>query len=572
MNDRIKLKTETLLIIFVLSFGLLNLIQALLTPLNPDEAYYWMYSRYPAWGYYDHPPAIALMIKAGYAIIKNELGLRLFVVISQAISFFLLWLLLDKEKKKESGNVTLLFLLIFSLPAYNMFGFFATPDSPLLFFEALFLYLYKRFSEKNDWASALLLGVTMAAIMYSKYHGALLIILVALSDLRLLRNPKAYVALALSLLLFVPHIVWQYNNNFPTLNYHLIDRAYVISFKEFPEYILNTLVIHNPLIFPAGLLIVFGKKNKEGFERTLTFIIAGVLIFFLLASFRYHVEPHWTALIAMPITIIIFNNIDFTRPVYRYFKPALYFSAVIIIIARSALMFDILPVKFIKKNYHESKNRFLEIKKIAGEKPVVFTNSYQNASKYTFYTGNFSHSLNNLNYRKTQYDLWKFEEEIYDKNVLYVPHFLEGGYKEKLDKYRTSDGDTIYAKEYTGFRSLQRECCIIEGVRLSFRKEDTCNLELVIFNPYPYSLDLKNETFPIRFQAGFFQQGQIMYNQLIEFSPDLSYINPGDSVSLTARFTINDLAPGKYKIAICTETGIEYITYNSKFKDCTVRE
>jgi hypothetical protein len=572
MNNRLKLKAETLFIICILSFGLLNILQAVLTPLNPDEAYYWMYSRYPAWGYYDHPPAIAVMIKVGYAIFKNELGVRLLVVFAQAIVFILLWQLLDKEKKKETGNVFLLFLLIFSFPSFNMFGFFATPDSPLLFFEALFLLLYKRFSEKNDWASALLLGVTMAAIMYSKYHGALLIILVVLSDLKLLRNPKAYAALALSILLFVPHIVWQYSNNFPSLNYHLVDRAYEITLKEFPQYIMNTLVIHNPLIFPAGLLIVFGKKNKSRFERTLTFIISGILIFFLLASFRYHVEPHWTALIVIPMTIMIFNNIDFTRPVYRYIKPALYFSIVIIMIARIALMFDILPVKFIRKNYHESKNRFMEIKKIAGERPVVFTNSYQDPSRYTFYTGILSHSLNNLNYRKTQYDIWKFEEAVNGRNVLYVPHYLEGGYKEKLDKYPVSSGDTIYAKEYSGFRSLQRECCIIKGDRFSFKKGDTCNLELVIFNPYPYSIDLNNETFPVRFQACFFQKGQLMYNEFIGFSHDLNFINPGDTVTLSARFTIADVPPAKYKIAICTETGIEYITYNSKFKDCIVWE
>jgi len=33
----------------------LNVMQAWLTELDPDEAYYWIYSRQLDWGYFDHP-------------------------------------------------------------------------------------------------------------------------------------------------------------------------------------------------------------------------------------------------------------------------------------------------------------------------------------------------------------------------------------------------------------------------------------------------------------------------------------------------------------------------------------
>ena len=192
MANRNRLLPESVFMILIAAYGLLNFLQAYLTPINSDEAYYWMYSRYPAWGYFDHPPAIAMMIKAGYAIIKNEAGVILFVIIFQLISVYLLWQLTDPAKKSTPSNVIFFFLLIFASPVLNIFGFYATPDSPLLFFEALFLFMYKRFREKNDWISALCLGVIMAAIMYSKYHGAILIIAVIVSDIQILKNPKAY--------------------------------------------------------------------------------------------------------------------------------------------------------------------------------------------------------------------------------------------------------------------------------------------------------------------------------------------------------------------------------------------
>ena len=45
--------------------------------LQGDEAYYWLYSKYLAWGYYDHPPMVAAFIWIGDHIMHNELGLRL---------------------------------------------------------------------------------------------------------------------------------------------------------------------------------------------------------------------------------------------------------------------------------------------------------------------------------------------------------------------------------------------------------------------------------------------------------------------------------------------------------------
>lgn len=41
----------------------LNLVQASITELIYDEAYYWYYAQNLAWGYFDHPPMVAFMIR-----------------------------------------------------------------------------------------------------------------------------------------------------------------------------------------------------------------------------------------------------------------------------------------------------------------------------------------------------------------------------------------------------------------------------------------------------------------------------------------------------------------------------
>ena len=45
----------------------LRLIAAARAGLAPDESYYWLWAQHPAFGYYDHPPMVALVIRAGTA-------------------------------------------------------------------------------------------------------------------------------------------------------------------------------------------------------------------------------------------------------------------------------------------------------------------------------------------------------------------------------------------------------------------------------------------------------------------------------------------------------------------------
>ena len=74
---------------------------------------------------------------------------------------------------------------------FSVYGFVTTPDAPLLFFTALFFLLYKHYLDKPSWLLALALGVTLAAMLYSKYMAVLVLGFVVLSNPKLLKDPKA---------------------------------------------------------------------------------------------------------------------------------------------------------------------------------------------------------------------------------------------------------------------------------------------------------------------------------------------------------------------------------------------
>ena len=67
------------------------MLQAAFTGLAHDESYYWVWTRYPSWWYFDHPPAVMWFIQAGYAIFPNELGVRLVTVLSTTLVIYLVY-------------------------------------------------------------------------------------------------------------------------------------------------------------------------------------------------------------------------------------------------------------------------------------------------------------------------------------------------------------------------------------------------------------------------------------------------------------------------------------------------
>ena len=66
---------------FLSFWFLINLLQAKFTNLHYDEAYYWLYSKVLSWGYFDHPPMIAVSSKIGDLLSHTTLGLRIIPVI-----------------------------------------------------------------------------------------------------------------------------------------------------------------------------------------------------------------------------------------------------------------------------------------------------------------------------------------------------------------------------------------------------------------------------------------------------------------------------------------------------------
>jgi len=407
-----KISNKQWAIIFVAAWIVLNLILSAFTDLAEDEAYYWMFARFLDWGYFDHPPMIALMIKAGGFLFANELGVRFFTVIFSGLTLYILFYI------TEFRNVKLMFLLFLTSPAFHAFGFISAPDVPLMFFAALYLLVFKHYIEKDSLKNSLLLGLISALMMYSKYHGILLILFTILPNLKIITRKTFWLTTFFALLLFLPHIWWQVQNGYPSVQYHLVDRvnrAYEFNFTF--QYFLGQIGFCGPILFL--LFFRFITAPVSPFYKTMKWTTISVFLFFLAFSFRTFIEANWGAIAYLPLILFVHNSIR--TDLGKVWKIVAYVVVTILLLLRIVLMFpnDILQFS-VTKQFYRDRDFYPKVHELAGDLPVVFLNTYQKPSKYSFYFGSPSFSLNSFWYRRNQYDKWTIQKDLQGKEVMII--------------------------------------------------------------------------------------------------------------------------------------------------------
>lgn len=505
--------TQTRIIFYLLWIATM-LLQAYHTELLADEAYYWKYAQNLDWGYFDHPPITAVFIKAGYALFQNELGVRLFFIISSALFIYLIEILTKPAKP------VIFYLAIVCIGSFHFLGFLALPDMPLLFFTALFFYLYKQYIEDNKAIYALLLAITIALLLYSKYHGILIVFFTLLAYPAVMRRGSFWLIVIVSLLLFLPHVFWQYNNAFPSLKFHLSERSGTPYNVEFTlTYLLSVLLIFGPSVGVAIGWNAIRKRTNGLFNKVLFVNTIGILIFFFIMTFKGRTEGNWIAIALVPAFISGYQYCEQAKWFEKAVKTSAAISLPLILLVRLYAAWDFLPMlpKETKQRIHYTSAWAKDIQKIAGATPVAFMNSYQNAAWYEFYTGQPAISLNNRMGRKNQYSLWEYEGALQGKSVMLISNY-ETNF---LDTFHTAKG----VEEYMfidNFRSAS-------GITITPQTEEISVVADSIFNvPIRFSYEVyepelnANGSYPASLHAMYFQEGKLIeYTQLdFEISND----------------------------------------------------
>ena len=523
-------KKETLLFLTgLLIFTGLNIFSASTMELHFDESYYWLYSQYPAFGYFDHPPLIAWLIYVGQRIFNGEIGIRIIIILLSTSSMLLLWQMV----KQYSVNALLFWALIYAVILLHPYSFIATPDAPLFFFSILFFYFYSRYLEKNNLLNTLLLAITIALMIYSKYHAFLVVGFVFLSNLKLVKRFSFWMIVFLAFCCLLPHIIWLFDNNFPPIRFQLLDaHKMTYHFSTTLNYIVSEIAATGPLLGWLFLYILFSSKPQNVWEKGLKFTGTGVFLFFLVSTIKGKFEAHWTLVAIAPLILLSYKYVVKNPKWQKWILIAGLFNFSLLFLTRILYVTPLRDDIALFKNLRGSRTESQIIKKTTGNYPVIFQDAWTDASLFAYYTNDKSiGNMNSALFRRNQYDLFHRDDSLNGKKVAVLTNdSLQFKNPEKIVTNKT----VWYCKKYDHFKSYYKLSFDLNETSLT---NNQFNAIVTIHNTYNDTLKTGND-YNLSSSFKIYSKGNRIWDMLGEFNTGNLVIPPHGDTLLTAKFTV----------------------------------
>jgi 4-amino-4-deoxy-L-arabinose transferase-like glycosyltransferase len=189
-----------------------------------DEFYYIACSEHMAWGYVDHPPlSIALLWLSRLLFGDSLFAIRLLPAASGAVVVALAGLFTRQLGGGRYAQVLTAVSVMAAPLLLGMNGVYSMNSFDVLFWTLSF-YLIVIILKNNTPKRWLLLGAVLGLGLLNKISVlwlgiGLTIGLLCSSSRRLFLTPHIWLAAAIALLLFLPHMIWQISHQFPTLEF-----------------------------------------------------------------------------------------------------------------------------------------------------------------------------------------------------------------------------------------------------------------------------------------------------------------------------------------------------------------
>ncbi|MFI5311473.1 MAG: glycosyltransferase family 39 protein [Gemmatimonadales bacterium] len=420
---------------------LLRLVIGAIVPLFPDETYYWDWSRVLMAGYFDHPPVIALLIRAGTTIFgQTSFGVRVFPILAgtgaaAAITFTARELAGDDAAK----SATLLFACM-PLAAAGLL--LATPDAPMLCAVGWTMYCVVRAlkdrAEGGDrrplkwWALA---GASVGLAMASKFSSVLFPVALVpafIAHPRLQnkfgeRGP--YVAVAIASLVLLPVLLWNASHDWVSFKFQLghglgdPKGGALGALNRELEMIGGQVGLVSPILF-----FFVARAVKRAFEPTpdglylaLAIIASACFAFFMYSATRRSVEANWPAIAYLPAVVLLATEPLGSWREERWLRRGLLLGGALSAIVYTHVLYPILPIPAPRDQVAKAfgwelladrvqkRREFVTGRSSFGASDLRFAaERYQDASELAFHLRDHPRVFSlNLTGRPNQYDLWE---------------------------------------------------------------------------------------------------------------------------------------------------------------------
>lgn len=247
-----------------------------------DEFYYIACANNPAFGYVDHPPLAPLILSVFQFILGTSVyAIRFLPALAAASAVFFTGFL----TKEIGGNKFAQFLAACSLTAMPVTiafgGFYSMNAFEPLLAVLLLLVIVKMIKTGNTklWLHAgIIMGLgVMNKHTFAVFILALLMALILSGKWSLLFNRWFVLSGIIGLLIFLPNILWQILNDFPSLEFYRNISADKNVYTPPLEFITNQIMLMSPSAAPFWLagafFLLFSKQYKEYRFLSVLFIV-----------------------------------------------------------------------------------------------------------------------------------------------------------------------------------------------------------------------------------------------------------------------------------------------------------
>lgn len=432
---------------FITGLSLFRLVFINFTILTPQEAYYWYYSLKPALSYFDHPPVAAYSIWLGTALFgKSFFGIKFMAVIWSLLTNLLLYITVlrhqDNRKIPEKKALALSAVILFNLTVFaHLYAMIIVPDTPLIFFWMLCIFLFQEYLNSNKKTYLLLAGISLGFGLMSKYTaimivpGIFIFLLLSKDHRKRFADPSLYIALILAFVVFSGVIYWNASHEWASFKFQFGDRTSglkSIRTKYIFQLIGSQIFLLTPLVFVlfsgmTGKLIKNwnDKKNLQFFFLSGFFIVAALTFISLKSLVKMNwLLPGYLGLILA--TILLFNVREVAKKLISKIGIAL--SLLLIVLLHIIPLIPDLPLGEGNtwSGWSDSAQKIAKVQDQFGgpDSCFIFTNSYKAASLIKFYLPDDHdqeiYAQNIYNQPALQFDIWGKPGTLYGKSALYI--------------------------------------------------------------------------------------------------------------------------------------------------------
>ena len=317
-----------LLIVFAGNYGIFR-----------DEYYYIEISKRLAWGYVDVQPLSEVILSVSRALFGDSIfGIRVFSYLAGSVIVFISGLIARELNGSKFAQIFTAFLVIFSGVVLGTSSYFSMNSFDILLSALMFYFLIRLINTNNAklWlVIGLLFGLGLQNKLTFLFLGfGLAVGLMLTQNREYLKSKEIWIGAAIALIIFLPNIIWQIANNFPTLEFMRNASAYKNKPMSLIEFTLNSLLELNPgysLFVLTGIYFLFFNKQGKAYSIIGWIYVSVFLVFIFNNGKPYYMGVLYPVILAAGVIGADYLIENYLRPFVRTVLVILVIPSVFIV-------------------------------------------------------------------------------------------------------------------------------------------------------------------------------------------------------------------------------------------------